>query len=266
MTIIRLSLLLASTALLVLPAAAQTVYSPGQVTRYGGTTIITPSYGQQSYGMQQPYPQQQQIYGTQQQQTGVNGTGVPTAGQPNVTIPNQSQSAVDDVMSLGRAKATTATAKPASSVIGSGASSATKDPRGKRFAGGAVVVDGNTLVLSGTDVIVLNGADAPEVDQVCGDPRGFGWNCGTKSKDRLIELIGNQAVVCVGVAAANGGTAATCHVGKTDLGQQMVLEGLAVVPRAVAPAYLAEESEARAAKRGVWSGTFKAPWLVRAGK
>jgi len=49
-----------------------------------------------------------------------------------------------------------------------------------------------------------------------------------------------------------GRTLATRFLGAADLGRWLVAEGLAT-------AYVADEDEARAARRGIWAGTFTMP-------
>ncbi len=278
---LRTSLLVSALFLTAAPALAQTtIYVPSQTQRFGGTTVYSPQ--PQSYGVPLGYYQQGQIpatagqtgyFGPAQQGYGQVqpgfGQAQPGAGAPNVLLPGQARSIpADDLMTQGRARTDSSGASRATgpTIVPTGpAQVEQREPRGRRFAGPAKVVDGNTLIVSG-EVLVLNGADAPELGQVCSDLKGFGWSCGDRSRDRLINLVSTHSVTCSGVGAAQGGVAATCRVGKTDLGRQLVLEGLAVVPRSVAPAYLAEEASARSAQRGVWAGRFKTPWEARSGK
>ncbi|AOG02939.1 hypothetical protein BSY19_5251 (plasmid) [Bosea sp. RAC05] len=271
---LRTSFLVSALFLTAAPALAQTtIYVPSQTQRFGGTTLYSPQ--PQSYGVPLGYFQQGQIPATAGQ-TGYYGQVQPGFGQtqqgtvaPNVVLPGQARSIpADDLMTQGRARtdsSNTSRATGPTIVPTAPAQSERREPRGRRFAGPAKVIDGNTLIVAG-EVLVLNGADAPELGQVCSDLKGFGWNCGDRSRDRLINLVSTHPVTCSGVGAAQGGTAATCRVGQTDLGRQLVLEGLAVVPRTVAPVYLAEEASARSAQRGVWAGKFKSPWEARAGK
>ena len=274
LTINRTTFLASVLLLAASPALAQsTIYVPSQTQRFGGTTIYTP---QQSYGVPLGYYPQGQIPATTGQigYYGQSQAGYSPVqqglGAPSIALPGQNRSAIpaDDVMTPGRARtdSTTATQGNGPTIVPTApAQTEKRDPRGRRLAGKAKVIDGNTLVLSG-EIVVLNGADAPESDQVCSDQKGFGWHCGERARDRLINLVSDHPVTCKGVSGAQGGIAATCRVGQTDLGRQLVLEGLAVVPRSVAPVYLAEEASARSARRGMWAGRFTSPWEVRAGK
>lgn len=133
---------------------------------------------------------------------------------------------------------------------------------GVRLAGSAQVLDGNTMRVQGR-IVVLNGADAPELRQTCNDLTGVSWRCGDRSSAHLSRLTYGQSLICVGVEDLDGGAvAATCRIGTTDVGKTMVRDGHAVVPFWM-NIYGAEQAEARASQRGVWSGTFTMPWTYR---
>lgn len=197
---------------------------------------------------------------------------------PPISMPSPAQSpaqapTVDDVMTLGRPPASPMSVsnppvlqRPATSMTASPAS-ALPLQQGQQTAlpgalsGSAKVFDGNTLVLGGK-VLVLDGADAPELDQICGDATGAPWRCGEKSFNRLSNLVGERSVTCLPIAALEGGYSATCRIGKDDLGSIMVREGLAVAFVGI-PNYLGEEASARSTNRGVWAGRFDLPWVYR---
>jgi endonuclease YncB( thermonuclease family) len=74
-----------------------------------------------------------------------------------------------------------------------------------------------------------------------------------------------------------GRALARCKARGTDLGESLVRAGLAVAytkyldyrngePRPYKAGALAAEEQARAAKRGLWSGAFDMPWDWRAAK
>ncbi|GJD89441.1 hypothetical protein BHAOGJBA_2968 [Methylobacterium hispanicum] len=139
---------------------------------------------------------------------------------------------------------------------------ATVDPRGLVTEGNAIVVDGDTLTIGGRHV-TLFGADAPEVGQVC-TAGATGWRCGEKARERLASLADGRSLRCVGEIQAGDAVSSVCTtVDGVDLGLTLVTEGLAVVPKAVTTRYLAAQSEARVARRGVWIGSFEAPWDYR---
>lgn len=210
------------------------VYNPSYVTtnQYGTNT------GYQGQGFQ-----------------GGNGTNYVQGQSPGTLAPKVQTP--DDFNALGR------TGTFANAGNASASSPAKADPAGERLEGMAKVVDGKTLTIGGT-LVVLNGADAPGADQTCTDPRGMPWECGRRAKDRLNQLVAGQRVVCIGVSQARNGTAARCRVGTVDLGRTMVQDGFAMSPKAVAPVYSNDQSGAENAKRGMWVGTFKNPWEVRA--
>ena len=56
-----------------------------------------------------------------------------------------------------------------------------------------------------------------------------------------------------------------CFVGSIDLARDLVKHGLAVADKQ-APRYLAEEREARSAKRNLWAGEFIDPGEYRRGE
>jgi len=119
------------------------------------------------------------------------------------------------------------------------------------------VSDGDSLVVGGTR-IRLHGIDTPDLRQRCG--RDAGWACGEAARDRLAELTAGQVVACTPREVdALRRTVAVCTAGGRDLGRALVLGGYAVAFTQYSRDYQAEEAEARAAKRGVWSGPFERP-------
>ena len=130
--------------------------------------------------------------------------------------------------------------------------------REERIAGGAVAIDGDTLVMDGRR-IRLRGMDAPELAQTCRRDAQV-WRCGEEARAALRALIANRTVDC----APKGRdryerVLAICGVDGTDVGAELVRRGLAVS----FGAYLDEEREARAARRGVWAGPFETPQAWR---
>ncbi|PZO74538.1 MAG: nuclease [Mesorhizobium amorphae] len=130
-------------------------------------------------------------------------------------------------------------------------------------AGNAVIHDGDTLRI-GDDRYRLVGIDAPELRQVCRLERRQ-YPCGERSRDELIALVNGARVSCsaekrdryrrlLGSCTANG----------IDLNRELVRSGWAVI---YGKGFEAEQAEARAAKRGLWAGTFENPkeWRQRNG-
>lgn len=238
--------------------------APFGSTGYGGV----PSYGAQPYG--------QYGYG-QSPAYGAPYAG-PNAGYyaTNPTYPGQYQPRTpDDVMTPGRVRTDSARpgtpgatvgAAPAVALPGAAAAPVVterKNPRGQRYEGVAKVVDGNTLIL-GSEVVVLDGADAPELAQTCTEPSGLEWQCGRRSRDKLVQMVEGRRLVCVGTGFAGQAVAARCSLGPTDVNKAMVMDGWAMVPKAVSATYVADEAAAKADRRGIWSGTAGAPWTFRA--
>jgi endonuclease YncB( thermonuclease family) len=128
---------------------------------------------------------------------------------------------------------------------------------------GVRVVDGDTIVVDGMQYR-LWGIDAPEGAQLCTrDEKVYG--CGTEAAAHLRRLIDGKAVSCEARTTDRyRRTVAICRVGEVDLGASMVLSGWAVAFVRYSSDYVAQEQEARAAKRGLWSGTFDMPWDWRA--
>lgn len=136
------------------------------------------------------------------------------------------------------------------------------DPKGMIIEGSAAVIDGDTLTV-GDRLITLFGADAPEVAQICAAQLS-GWRCGEKARDRLTTLVDGKRLRCVGQIQAGDAASSICSTADgVDPADVLVQEGLAVVPKAVSTRYVAQESEARLGRRGVWVGSFELPWDFR---
>lgn len=131
--------------------------------------------------------------------------------------------------------------------------------------GSARVIDGDTLVI-GSQTIRLLDIDAPENGQDCIYAGGQKYNCGDAAGKKLNSLL-TRTVECKGSTTdAYDRLLATCFSGGVNVNRAMVHSGHAVVFLKFSEAYLTEQSEARAARRGLWAGTFKMPWEFRAGR
>ncbi|KTE00469.1 hypothetical protein ATE68_16235 [Sphingopyxis sp. H038] len=130
------------------------------------------------------------------------------------------------------------------------------------------VIDGDSLTVRQDDApltIRLTGIDAVEYRQDCA--RGATrWPCGREARTALEKLAGRGPLHCE-VAAKDryDRTLAACRTTAfpdgIDLGAEMTRLGWAV---ATSDAYMVEEAEAQAKRRGIWQGDFVRPENWRA--
>ncbi|MCJ2135607.1 thermonuclease family protein [Methylobacterium sp. J-026] len=134
------------------------------------------------------------------------------------------------------------------------------------ITGRASVTDGDTVVIR--DVrIRLHGIDAPESAQSCNDAAGKSYRCGQRAAFALADWIGEAPITCEPRDTDRyGRTVAVCRKGGEDLNAWMVREGHAIAYRRYSSDYVLLETEARAAKRGIWAGAFDEPAEWRRGK
>jgi endonuclease YncB( thermonuclease family) len=117
------------------------------------------------------------------------------------------------------------------------------------------VIDGDTLDV-GSRRVRLAGIDAPERAQECRGPDDTPVRCGEAARKMLADLVGRGEVTCQPVDLDRySRVIATCEHGGADLGEVMVVSGQAVS----AGRYGDAEYDARAAKRGLWAGSFEHP-------
>lgn len=120
--------------------------------------------------------------------------------------------------------------------------------------GTAVVLDGDTIMLSGQK-IRLEGIDAPEFGQTCSGKTG-NYPCGREAKKQLAILTKSGPVECSGWQNDKYGRfLGTCMAGIVEVNRQMVNSGWAVSYGA----YFAEEVAAKKGGKGVWQGAFVRP-------
>lgn len=124
--------------------------------------------------------------------------------------------------------------------------------------GPAVARDGDSLEVGGRRVR-LYGVDAPELNQQC-QLNGKGWSCGYDARDTLRALVDGKIVSCQQVTIdQHQRVVGRCKAGDIDINRMMVLRGYAVAYRHYSSDYVEAENAAKAAKRGLWAGTFEAP-------
>lgn len=122
------------------------------------------------------------------------------------------------------------------------------------LSGFVKIIDGDSFRMDGSEVRLV-GIDAPEGRQMC-QRDGRDWDCGEESRRQLQRLIGGQRVVCRSVERdKHGRYLGTCEAGGRTLNAAMVESGFAVSYGS----YRSEERAAKAARRGMWSGTFQTP-------
>ena len=136
---------------------------------------------------------------------------------------------------------------------------------GATLSGSARVIDGDTLEVRGTR-IRLHGIDAPESAQGC-RAGGRRWPCGREATRALSGRIGGRTVACEERDRDRyGRTVAVCRIGGEDVNAWMVAAGWAFAYRRYSRSYVAAETAAKGARRGVWRGEVVAPWDWRKGK
>lgn len=130
------------------------------------------------------------------------------------------------------------------------------------------VIDGDSLTVRQDDApltIRLTGVDAVEYRQDCARA-ATSWPCGREARTALEKLAGRGPLHCE-VAAKDryDRTLAACRTAPfpdgVDLGAELVRQGWAV---ATSEAYMVEEAEAQAKRRGIWQGDFVRPENWRA--
>nr|WP_166819579.1 thermonuclease family protein [Bradyrhizobium sp. 1(2017)]QIO37450.1 thermonuclease family protein [Bradyrhizobium sp. 1(2017)] len=132
------------------------------------------------------------------------------------------------------------------------------------FAGRASVIDGDTLGIHG-NYIRLWGIDAPEHDQLCRGEDSLHYRCGAKAANELDQFINSRAVRCSAIETDRyGRVVASCSVEGTDLAEWLVSHGHALDwPRFSKGKYDQAQKDTERTGRGIWAGSFAAPWLYR---
>lgn len=154
---------------------------------------------------------------------------------------------------------------PVGLISGQGAWTATSVAPGEAsIAGRTSVIDGDTLDIHGVR-IRLHGIDAPESSQSC-LADGTKWRCGQQAALALADKIGSSTVSCEERDVDRyGRVVAVCHTRGEDLNAWLVASGWALAYRRYSTDYVDEEEAAEAGRRGIWRGSFVAPWDWRRG-
>ena len=120
------------------------------------------------------------------------------------------------------------------------------------------VIDGDTIYINKIKYR-LYGIDAPEMKQVC-QINNKNYNCGVKSKNFLVSLIGNEPVKCnYKDIDRYKRVVAECFVGSLNLNKELVRNGWALAYRDYSKDYVIDEMFARENNLGIWQGTFIHP-------
>lgn len=126
--------------------------------------------------------------------------------------------------------------------------------------GRARVIDGDSLEVAG-EAIRLNGIDAPEARQTCRDAFGEDYACGQSAARALQRLVEGRTVTCRTLERDRyGRRIAVCEAGGVELNRAMVEGGWAMAFPRYSADYVEDEGMAARAQRGIWSGSFAAPW------
>lgn len=126
-------------------------------------------------------------------------------------------------------------------------------------AGAFYAADGDSLT-SGAERLRLEGIDAPELHQVC-EREGEAWACGRVAREALQSMVLGSGTRCQGSRRDRyNRLLVVCRSGTGgDINAAMVRQGMAISYGG----YGKEEAEARAARAGLWAGTFERPRDVR---
>jgi endonuclease YncB( thermonuclease family) len=123
-----------------------------------------------------------------------------------------------------------------------------------QVAGAVRVIDGDTIRLAG-HTVRFAGMDAPELAQTCGLP-GHEQPCGIAARLAVLRMTAGGATTCrITGQDRYRRDLGRCEVAGRDIGGALVQQGLAVAYGG----YAREESEARAAGRGLWAAPFERP-------
>ena len=120
------------------------------------------------------------------------------------------------------------------------------------------IIDGDTIHINKIRYR-LHGIDAPEIKQLC-KIKDKKYNCGVKSKEFLISLVGNQSVKCNQKDIDRyKRIIAECFVRETNINKELVRNGWALAYRDYSKDYVPDEEFAQENNLGMWKGTFIQP-------
>jgi endonuclease YncB( thermonuclease family) len=122
------------------------------------------------------------------------------------------------------------------------------------ITGRASPIGADTLRIDRT-TIRLEGIEAPDRDQTCARSDGRAWRCGEAAQSALSRLIAGRNLRCEPSGKdASGTVRAACFSGSSDVAAALVKGGHVFADSGMMARYRAEQSAAREAKAGLWSG------------
>ena len=137
-------------------------------------------------------------------------------------------------------------------------------PPAGSVSGPARVVDGDTIVIS--DIrIRLEGIDAPESGQTCGQRWLGTWACGEAATTHLVQLVRDREVRCDSRGVdLYGRMLGICYTAGLELNADMVRNGFAWAFVKYSVRLVEAEAGARALRLGIWQGDATPAWVWRA--
>jgi len=133
------------------------------------------------------------------------------------------------------------------------------------LSGRATVIDGDTLKIGQIPIRIL-GIDAPEKNQVC-IKDNISWKCGVEATKLMRSLVMGSEVSCEKLDQDRyGRVVGRCFSNGNNLGETMVVKGLALAYRQYSSEYVPMERVSKSMQRGMWAGKFTPPWEWRRGK
>ena len=122
-----------------------------------------------------------------------------------------------------------------------------------------IAIDGDSL-RKGDNEYRMNAINAPELHQTCKSASGANDPCGHDAQKALRALVAGKSLECrILETDRYGRFVATCTAGETDINAEMVRQGWAIAYRQHGLDYVAAESQAKKARRGIWQGQFETP-------
>jgi len=132
--------------------------------------------------------------------------------------------------------------------------------------GVASVQSGDTVRISGT-TIRLDGIEAPDRSQTCVRANQKRWDCAAAARDALARMVRSRRLSCTLTGEADTAVnSGTCRSINGDIASELVLNGHVFAKGGFFSAYRSQESQAQAAKAGLWSGEAQRPSEWRAAR